>query len=52
MSSVNDVVIDGVDYSTTDKSEISKILFSKINWQELMRAGVFLVHKEVIGKLL
>jgi hypothetical protein len=31
----------------SDKSEMSKQLFAQINWQEILRAGVFLSHKDV-----
>ena len=30
-----------------DKHEASKLLFSQINWQELVRAGMFLSQSEV-----
>ena len=35
------------DINTMDKVEVSKSLFSQINWQEILRAGVFLAHAEV-----
>ena len=30
-----------------DKAEISKQLFAQINWQEILRAGVYLSYKDV-----
>jgi len=35
------------DFSTMSKNEVSKILFSEINWQEILRAGIFLTAKDV-----
>lgn len=56
-SSVNNMSIDETvsvfekltskDFSTMSKNEVSKILFSEINWQEILRAGIFLTAKDV-----
>lgn len=35
------------DLSTMDKSDVSKNLFGQIAWEEILRSGVFLEHKEV-----
>ena len=41
------------DLSSMDKHEASKFLFTQINWQEFVRAGVFLSQSEVrITKLM
>lgn len=39
--------LDGsADITTMEKSAVSKLLFSQINWQEILRAGVVLSHKD------
>ena len=35
------------DLATMDKSEASKLLFGQVQWEELLRSGVFLQHKDV-----
>ena len=35
------------DLSTMDKGEVSKNLFGQIAWEEILRSGVFLEHKDV-----
>lgn len=35
------------DLSTMSKSDVSKNLFGQIAWEEILRSGVFLEHKEV-----
>jgi len=35
------------DLATMDKHDVSKQLFAQINWQEFVRAGVFLSQSEV-----
>ena len=42
-----DFFSNNADISQVSKSELSKQLFHKINWQEILRAGVFLTHKDV-----
>jgi hypothetical protein len=36
-----------LDLSSMEKSEVSKNLYGLIHWEEIMRSGVFLQHKDV-----
>jgi hypothetical protein len=35
-----------------EKSEVSKTLYSQIQWEEISRSGVFLQHRDVSAQLL
>jgi V-type H+-transporting ATPase subunit H len=35
-----------------DKAEMSKNLFAQINWEEILKAGVFLSHRDVMFLLI
>ena len=35
------------DLSSMDKPEVSKSLFGLIQWEEILRSGVFLAHRDV-----
>ena len=35
------------DLSSMDKPEVSKSLFGLIQWEEILRSGVFLDHRDV-----
>ena len=35
------------DLSCMDKSEVSKNLFTQIQWEEILRSGIFLSHQDV-----
>jgi hypothetical protein len=39
------------DLSLMEKSEVSKSLFADINWQEILRAGIFLTAKDVSAEV-
>ena len=36
-----------MDLFSMEKSDISKNLFGQIQWEEILRSGVFLQHKDV-----
>jgi hypothetical protein len=35
------------DLSSMDKSEVSKSLFGLIQWEDILRSGVILAHRDV-----
>lgn len=35
------------DYSSMEKSDVSKSLYGLIQWEEILRSGVFLAHRDV-----
>jgi hypothetical protein len=36
-----------LDFSSMEKGEISKNLFGQVQWEEILRSGVFLQHRDV-----
>jgi hypothetical protein len=47
MAQSSAVLSSTTDLSSLDKNEASKTLFSQIQWEELLRSGVVLQHRDV-----